>query len=94
MAINEKTLTKGQIRKLNALRKSIGDKLANEIFAKWIKEQAKKTSINQFDPVVDKIQNALAPLAKDKSIRLGNRGYSIHRARGKGAKGFVVKKIK
>ena len=94
MTINEKDLTKGQIRKLNALRKSIGDKLANEVFAKWLKEQAKKHSSGQPDLVADLILNALSPLEKDRSIRLGNRGYSIHRARGKGAKGFVVKKIK
>ena len=94
MAITEKNLTKGQIRKLNALRKSIGDKLANDVFAKWLKQQAKKNSSGEPDPVADKILDALSPLAKDKSIRLGNRGYSIHRARGKGAKGFVVRKIK
>ena len=94
MAINENNLTKGQIRKLNALRKSIGDKLANEVFAKWLKEQAKKQSRGEPDPVADQILEALSPLAKDRSIRLGNRGYSIHRARGKGAKGFVVRKIK
>ena len=94
MAIIEKNLTKGQIRKLNALRKSIGDKLANEVFAKWLKEQVKKHSSSQPDPVADQIRDALSPLANDKSIRLGNRGYSIHRARGKGAKGFVVRKIK
>ena len=94
MAINEKNLTKGQIRKLNALRKSIGDKLANEVFAKWLKEQAKKHSSGVPDHVADQILDALSPLAKDRSIRLGNRGYSIHRARGKGAKGFIVRKIK
>ena len=33
MAINEAALTKGQLRKLNALRNSIGDKLGEEAFA-------------------------------------------------------------
>ena len=94
MTSNEENLTKGQIRKLHALRKSIGDKLANEVFAKWLKQQAKKNLTGESDPVAGKIREALAPLSKDRSIRLGNRGYSIHRARGKGAKGFVVRKIK
>ena len=94
MAVNKENLTKGQIRKLNALRKSVGDKLANDVFSKWLKQQAKKNSSGDSDPVADQILDALSPLAKDKSIRLGNRGYSIHRARGKGAKGFVVRKIK
>jgi hypothetical protein len=30
MAIDESTLTKGQVRKLNALRKSVGDDIAEE----------------------------------------------------------------
>ena len=36
MAINEKTLTKGQIRKLNALRKSLGTKIADRAFTQWL----------------------------------------------------------
>ena len=40
MPINESALTKGQIRKLNALRKSIGDDLAEEAFGKWLARQA------------------------------------------------------
>ena len=94
MIINEGSLTKGQKRKLNALRTSIGDKLGSEAFAKWMKEQAKKAPIEKTDPVAEKLLKALNPLVKDKSIKLGNRGYSIRRARGKGAKGFVVGKIK
>ena len=61
MAINEKDLTKGHIRKLNALRKSIGDKLANEVFAKWLKEQAKKQSRGKPDRVAEQILTALSP---------------------------------
>ena len=94
MALIEKSLTKGQKRKLNALSKSIGDKLGSEAFDKWMKEQAKKAPIVKPDPVAVKLLKALAPLKNDKSIKLGNRGYSIRRARGKGAKGFVVGKIK
>ena len=94
MIINDGSLTKGQKRKLNALRKSIGDKLGSEAFEKWMKEQAKKAPIVKPDPVAVKLLKALAPLKNDKSNKLGNRGYSIRRARGKGAKGFVVGKIK
>ena len=94
MIINDGSLTKGQKRKLNALKNSIGDKLGSEAFAKWMKEQAKKVPVEKTDAVTEKILKALNPLAKDKSIKLGNRGYSIRRARGKGAKGFIVGKIK
>ena len=36
MAIDETGLTKGLVRKLNALRKSVGGELAEEVFAKWL----------------------------------------------------------
>ena len=93
MIINDGSHTKGQKRKLNALRKSIGDKLGSDAFAKWMKEQAKKAPVEKTDPVAEKLLNALNPLMKDKSIKLGNRGYSVRRARGKGAKGFSISKI-
>ena len=93
MAIKEKSLSKGQIRKLNALRKSIGVKLGEEAFGKWLKEQAKAVPKVQSDPVAEKILNAVKSLQKDKTVKLGNRGYVIKRAKGKGAKGLVVQKV-
>ena len=45
------------------------------------------------DPVAEKILDALGTLSKDKALNLGRYGYSIKRARGKGAKGFVVARI-
>ena len=95
MAINESNLTKGQFRKLNALRKSVGVKLGEDAFGKWLKEQAKAKAVPkvQSDPVAEKILNAVKSLEKDKTVKLGNRGYVIKRAKGKGAKGFVVQKI-
>ncbi len=93
MAIKETTLPKGQLRKLNALRKSIGDKLGEEAFAKWMKEQAKVKPVVQADPVAEKILEALKPLERDKSIKLGNHGYVVRRAKGKDAKGFIAKKL-
>ena len=38
--IDEKTLTKDQLRKLNALRKSVGDKIGGLAFSEWLKIQA------------------------------------------------------
>ena len=93
MAIKEATLTKSQIRKLNALRRSIGAKLAEDAFGKWLKEQAKAVPKVRPDPVAKKILNAVKSLEKDKTVKLGNSGYVIKRAKGKGAKGFVVQKI-
>ena len=45
MAIKETSLNKGQIRKLNALRNSVGVKLGEEAFGKWLKEQAKAKAV-------------------------------------------------
>ena len=92
MAIKETSLNKGQIRKLNALRKSIGVKIGEEAFGKWLKEQTKAVPKVQPDPVAEKLLNAVKSLEKDKTVKLGNRGYVVKRAKGKGAKGFVVQK--
>ena len=92
MAIDESTLTKGQIRKLNALRKSVGDKLGNEVFAKWLAQEAATAAEPKRDPIAVKIEEVLAQYAGDRSFRLGNYGYTIRRARGKGQTGFVATK--
>ena len=94
MAINEKSLSKGQLRKLNALRKSLGDKIADTAFAQWLKEQPTKVVTAKNDPVAEKVVRALAGLAEDKSFNLGRKGYAVKRAKGKGAKGFVAEKVK
>ena len=86
------TLTKGQTRNLNALRKSSGNEVANDAFAKWMKSQTKEETI-QVDPVAEKIKAALSSLKQDKAFRLGSKGYNIKRSKGKGASGFTVSKV-
>ena len=93
MAINEKTLTKGQLRKLNALRKSLGTKIADKAFTQWQKEQPAKAVTAKSDPVAEKLVTAMANLSKDKGFNLGRKGYVVKRAKGKGAKGFVAEKM-
>ena len=92
MSMDQSTLTKGQVRKLNALRKSLGDDIAEEAFGKWMKVQS-KTPKEVRDPVADALVAALANLKDDKNIRLGRKGYVVRRARGKGASGFVAQKV-
>ena len=74
------------MRKLNALRESVGEKLGNEVFAKWPDQQAAAEKPKP-DPITVKIEEALAQYADDRSFRLGNYGYTIRRARGKGRSG-------
>ena len=92
MPIDQSTLTKGQIRKLNALRKSIGDDIAEDAFGKWMKTQS-KTPKEVRDPVADALVAALSRLISDKSFKLGTKGYVVRRAKGKGASGFVAQKV-
>ena len=92
MTIDQSTLTKGQVRKLNALRKSVGNDIGEKAFGKWLATQS-KTPKEVRDPVADAIVAALSNLRHDKSFRLGRRGYVIRRAKGKGASGFVAQKV-
>ena len=92
MTIDQSTLTKGQIRKLNALCKSVGDDIAEDAFGKWMKSQT-KTPKEVRDPVADALVSALAHLNHDKGFKLGNKGYVVRRAKGKGVSGFVASKV-
>ena len=92
MTIDQSTLTKGQIRKLNALRKSVGDDIAENAFGKWMKSQSKSPKELR-DPVADALVAALSNLKSDKSFKLGTKGYVVKRSKGKGASGFVAQKV-
>ena len=92
MTIDQSTLTKGQIRKLNALRKSVGDDIADVAFGKWMKTES-KTPKEVCYPVADALVAALSNLTSDKSFKLGTKGYVVRRAKGKGASGFTAQKV-
>ena len=93
MAINKKTLTKGQIRKLNALRKSLGTKIADRAFAQWQKVQPAKVVTATSSAVAENLVAAMASLLKDKAFNLGRKGYVVKCAKRRGAKGFVAEKM-
>ena len=92
MPIDESNLTKGQIRKLNALRKSVGDDIAEGAFSKWMKIQT-QTPKDVSDLVADALVAALDEYKDDKTFRLGSKGYVVKRSKGKGAAGFIVRKV-
>ena len=92
MAIDETALTRGLVRKLNALRKSVGDELAEEVFAKWLEREAASQAKGNPDPVAVKIAEVLAGFENDPKFNLGNHGYTLRRAKGKGASGFIAYK--
>ena len=92
MTIDHSSLTKGQVRKLNALRKSVGNVIADVAFGKWMKSQPKAPKEVR-DPVADALVTALWNLISDKSFKLGTKGYVVKRSKGKGASGFVASKV-
>ena len=84
--VDGKTLSKGQIRKLNALRKSLGDEIAEEAFAKWLATKGDEEPAS--DPNIELIERALLPLADKIRIPRGT-GYIIRRGRGR----FIVELV-
>lgn len=65
--INEKRLTKGQLRKLNALRRSLGNEIADKAFGEWL-DTADTERSGQHDAEV--LAEALQPLLNRKALRI------------------------
>ncbi len=79
---DETGLNKGQLRKLNALRKSIGDKLGTAAFADWLATQVQKPT-ESVDKNAERIAEALMALIKDKKLTIPYGGYLLTRGRGR-----------
>jgi hypothetical protein len=77
-----KELTKGELRKLNALRKSIGDDIAEEAFAKWLASK-KSQMTNATDKNAARVEAALQPLIEKKKLSIPRGGYLLRRGRGR-----------
>ena len=76
--VDETNLTKGQIRKLNALRKSVGPAIADEAFSKWL-AQAKNEPEEDGNARV--IADALWDLVRDGKLTIQRGGYVVRRGR-------------
>lgn len=77
--IDESNLTKGQLRKLNALRKSVGNEIAEEAFAKWLSSQRTVAT----DKNAELIANTLWPLIEQRKLMIPRGGYLVRRGRGR-----------
>ena len=55
--ISKSELTKGQLRKLTALRKSIGEEIAHKAFAEWLTSQT--VAVEEVDKNAELYQRAL-----------------------------------
>jgi hypothetical protein len=79
---SEKQLSKGELRKLNALRKSLGDEIAAKAFGEWYAASRDGQS-GEPDKNADLIVDALYPLIKSNKLRIPRGGYVVRRGRGR-----------
>lgn len=84
--IQESRLNKGHLLSLTALRRKYGNKLADEMFSKWLAEQNKLTA--KADPHMLKLELAVAKLVKG-GLSIPPSGIKITRSR----HGISVNKI-
>jgi len=73
---NEKELSKGELRKLTAIRKSLGDKIGDKAFAEWLKN--KPSPSNPVDRNAELLVSAIEILRKnEKTFRIPRGGYLV-----------------
>ena len=82
-AIDETALSKGELRKLTVLRKSLGNQIADKAFAQWYSQKARAKDAGPVDKNAALIASTLGPLAKAGDLRIGHGGYLLKRGRGR-----------
>ena len=78
--IDESALSKGRLRKLNALRKSLGQAIADEAFAKWLSQA---TEAPETDENAEVIGNTLYGMVQEGRVSIRRGGYVVRRGRGR-----------
>ena len=79
--IEESALTAGQRRKLNALKKSVGEEIGERAFAEWLASQGgAKTEADANGAL---IVDALWPMVEQGTLAIPRGGYRIRRGRGR-----------
>ena len=80
--IDENALTKGQRRKLGALRKSVGDEIGEQAFAAWLSSHPAPGKA-EADGNAALIVDTLWPLVQQGSLAIPRGGYLLRRGRGR-----------
>ena len=80
-SFTESELTKGQIRKLNALRKSIGEEIAHKAFAEYLADRPE--TVEAVDKNAELIAELLVDLINQGKLRIPRGGYLVRRGRGR-----------
>ena len=78
--IDESTLTKGQLRKLDALRKSVGNEIGERAFNAWLAKQPKPVE-DEEDHDAALIVDTLWPLIREGTLAIPRGGYLLRRGR-------------
>ena len=79
---DESSLKKGELRKLNALRKSLGPDIAERAFSEWFSSQP-ESDMERSDKNADLIAKALHDLVVEKNLQIPRGGYLVKRGRGR-----------
>ncbi len=79
---DESGLTKGQLRKLNALRKLVGDNIADRAFSEWLSSQAGMAAEAR-DKHADLLADTVWDLVKSRKLLIRRGGYIVRRGRGR-----------
>ena len=85
--IDEASLTKGQRRKLNALRKSVGEGIAERAFIEWLSTQQQAQGSDENAAL---IVDTLWPLVEQGALAIPRGGYRLRRGRGR----IIVEPVK
>lgn len=80
--VDEKALSKGQLRKLVALRKSLGTEIADRAFAEWLTSEPSGAA-DGADRNAAIIQEAIMNLVRDQNLQFPRGGYIVRRGRGR-----------
>lgn len=81
--LDERGLTKGEVRKLNSLRKSVGEELGEQTFTKWLRSSRAGKNSESVDKNAVLIAEALSKLISDQNLRIPRGGYLVTRGRGR-----------
>ena len=79
--IDESVLSKGQLRKLNALRKSVGNEVGEKAFAEWL--ALRRRAEDEADRNAAVIVDALWPMVEEGRLAIPRGGYLLRRGRGR-----------
>ena len=79
--IDESTLTKGQVRKLTALKRSVGEEIGTRAFADWL--ASREAAGPKPDGNAAVIVDTLWPMVREGTLAIPRGGYLIKRGRGR-----------